>query len=459
MFLASLRNSRFKVLPDFNRARNLGNAITHWAEDSAMHIHSPTAASNINELFSCQSEDIHQTERLFYSLQLLETITCFLAALGFGCAAISYDLTSSETLTASEYTCLKIISILTTISTFILLISIYSRTHAELKWQQSKGVYNSMDNLITSGKLLGFIFELIINLLHPFWGMHSCEFRYMNMKYQETGRYRYNDILTVIMLLRAYHIVRVVAIFSYYRSMRAQRICQINGRHAGTAFSIKSQMMNNPMLLLVMSLVLPLLMAAFSIRILENPTDSLNGFQFREFGNCLWCIVVTFTTVGYGDYVPETIGGRTVAFMISLWGIAYLSLMTNAVTNIFILEPGEQKSLMIMKKLKFKEGMRSLAAWLVTSGVRYRYMKRHDLGSNREKYNQLLKFRHYSNLFRNLRLKQRNLYDFESFGDRLEQKMKMQIENSTAHNEVFTKIEYYLTCLEKKVELKHTLSY
>ena len=61
---------------------------------------------------------------------------------------------------------------------------------------------------------------------------------------------------------------------------------------------------------------------------------------------------------------------------------------------------------MIMKRLKFKEGMRSLAACLVTSGGRFRYMKRHSW----ERYEQLLKFRDYRNLFRSLRLKERNLY-------------------------------------------------
>jgi voltage-gated potassium channel len=44
--------------------------------------------------------------------------------------------------------------------------------------------------------------------------------------------------------------------------------------------------------------------------------------SFRSFGSSLWWSIVTMTTVGYGDTVPITVGGRVVAGVLSVAGIA-----------------------------------------------------------------------------------------------------------------------------------------
>ena len=44
--------------------------------------------------------------------------------------------------------------------------------------------------------------------------------------------------------------------------------------------------------------------------------------QISSFGDALWWSVVTVTTVGYGDIVPDSAGGRVVAFVVMFAGIA-----------------------------------------------------------------------------------------------------------------------------------------
>jgi voltage-gated potassium channel len=57
--------------------------------------------------------------------------------------------------------------------------------------------------------------------------------------------------------------------------------------------------------------------------------------DFSSFGDALWWSVQTVTTVGYGDVVPSG-PGRIVAVVVMLSGIAFLTVITAAVTATLI---------------------------------------------------------------------------------------------------------------------------
>ena len=48
--------------------------------------------------------------------------------------------------------------------------------------------------------------------------------------------------------------------------------------------------------------------------------------QFGSIPRCLWWAVITVTTVGYGDTVPTTVGGRLVASITAISGIAVIAI-------------------------------------------------------------------------------------------------------------------------------------
>ncbi len=52
---------------------------------------------------------------------------------------------------------------------------------------------------------------------------------------------------------------------------------------------------------------------------------AIEGYSFAD---SLWWAVTTVTTVGYGDVVPHTPGGRVVAVFVMMVGIAFTSLLT-----------------------------------------------------------------------------------------------------------------------------------
>lgn len=69
--------------------------------------------------------------------------------------------------------------------------------------------------------------------------------------------------------------------------------------------------------------------AAAIVRRVEGPPT------FATYGDSLWWAVVTVTTVGYGDMVPQTNQGRVVAVLLMLMGIALLGTVAASLASFF----------------------------------------------------------------------------------------------------------------------------
>ena len=62
----------------------------------------------------------------------------------------------------------------------------------------------------------------------------------------------------------------------------------------------------------------------------------LDGEEFPNIWLGMWWALQTVTTVGYGDVTPTSTSGRVVAAFVMLEGLALLSILTAAITSIFV---------------------------------------------------------------------------------------------------------------------------
>jgi len=58
----------------------------------------------------------------------------------------------------------------------------------------------------------------------------------------------------------------------------------------------------------------------------------------------MWCCVITMTTVGYGDFVPETHIGRVIAIIACIWGNFLISLMVVSLSISSEFNPSQRKA-------------------------------------------------------------------------------------------------------------------
>jgi voltage-gated potassium channel len=71
---------------------------------------------------------------------------------------------------------------------------------------------------------------------------------------------------------------------------------------------------------------------AFVAAVLEWLVDPGIG----SFDDALWWAIVTVTTVGYGDVIPTSAGGRIIGSLLMIAGVSAIPITTSLVVSVFV---------------------------------------------------------------------------------------------------------------------------
>lgn len=111
-------------------------------------------------------------------------------------------------------------------------------------------------------------------------------------------------------------------------------------------------MINDPSRIAFILFFSSTLILAQILRIFELPWEinsAINSVDLKDYGSAIWLIIITSTTVGYGDIYPHTIGGQVIITLTAFWGTFLVSLLVLVVANIFDLSSDEQKAIAFIK--------------------------------------------------------------------------------------------------------------
>ena len=148
--------------------------------------------------------------------------------------------------------------------------------------------------------------------------------------------YLLSDFILVFMFVRILFLIRAVINYSIFMDIYSKKLCKSYGFTANVRFAFKCFVRSSPGITVAMILISSVLVLAYSIRVFELPYGvTVGNIIWNAYFDAIWCIIITMTTVGYGDVVPATIFGRLVAITAAIWGTFLISLLILSVGNIF----------------------------------------------------------------------------------------------------------------------------
>src|SRR3990167_3384006 len=235
-----------------------------------------------------------------------------------------------------------------------------------VEYYKYKTIFSADVTIWSAGYVSDIFWEVVISFIMPYEQLSGYTMTAYNSEVGLSIQYFVNDIMCTLVLIRIASIFSMLFTGIKYNSNRANRICHFFGIKPTSFHGMKCYFKNDPFTFVFILLVFTVPMFAFAIRVCELPISKIirsNGYD--SYINCVWWVVVTMSTIGYGDYYPKTVPGRAVAVALCIWGVIMVSLMVVSLTNYVQYDNKQKQTDFMIKKLHMREEVQDAAASLI----------------------------------------------------------------------------------------------
>ncbi|VDM13425.1 unnamed protein product [Wuchereria bancrofti] len=242
-------------------------------------------------------------------------------SLAFGLAGLIFIIIDSEITAAtgdSDFNKTHPISLLLrtlcVLCTIALMASLVHYHSIEVKMALIDSGADDWRVALTTERAIKLAIELIVCAICPFPGTGIMQWSYIHPDSRKATMVDVpvDVILSVPMFLRAYLLCRFMVLHSkQFQDAATRSIAALNRISMDFRFVIKTMMADHPLRVLIVFTVSFWICMSWMFTQCERYDGQLSAKHY--YLNSLWFIIVTFMSVGYGDIVPNTYCGRTLA--------------------------------------------------------------------------------------------------------------------------------------------------
>ncbi|CAF3485260.1 unnamed protein product [Rotaria sp. Silwood1] len=328
------------------------------------------------------SRRLRRRKIIYDRLCKINDIMCFLGLLGVLLMIIENEI-KFMSLNEKGIMISWIIKLIITITTIILVGLVFYYHCLDLKLYSVNNAMNNWCISLTNTKKISILFEVFICFIHPFprsFPLNS-NLRHDNATITDSlkttpmspSHINIDVPLGLLMFARFYLVFRFILFHSFlFRDASAQSLGYLNKVSMDIFFLIKIYLEQWPTRCLLSFCGLLFFIGSWSLRACNYITIA----EHLSILDSMWLLIVTFTTIGYGDITPSTYCGRCIASIIGLIGVLSTALLISVLADKLKLTRSEKYVHNFVLNIELAKKRNNQAANIIKFVIKVWYLKR-----------------------------------------------------------------------------------
>ena len=237
-------------------------------------------------------------------------------------------------------------------------------------YREKRLIQNSVIPFYKSKFCLILFFEVLFLLILPF---PSLNYTWINHQLDRIIIIPLSSIFNAFLTFRIFYFFQLINSLSVWDSTLSEKVLDKFYLQPNILFTMKAYQKNNPFKTLIFLFTISCLSFALCIRVFEIyywESFTIIPQDWTFIWNALWCIFVSMTTVGYGDFYPKTHFGRFIVIFSCIIGIYFTSMMMIFLTKKSVLNENELKSYKLITRLKIRYQLKDIHSYMIYHGFK-----------------------------------------------------------------------------------------